>query len=64
MYILRAGILSFNVAQEAEQYLGVIVEKNNLKPKVLSYILPGPELTVHISESMVEEEGGDSIREK
>ena len=62
MYITRVGVLSFNVIQEAQQYFRVIVEEDNFKPKVPSYILPGPELTVHVRESMVEQESGDLIR--
>ena len=58
MYIIRVGILCINVIQEAKQYLRVSVEENNLKSEVLSHLLPGPELAVHVREGGVEEEGG------
>ena len=58
MDIVRVGVLGLNMIQEAKQDLRVSVEENNLKSELLSHLLPGPALAVHVREGGVEEEGG------
>ena len=61
MYIIRVSVLGLNLIQEAKKYLRVSVEENNLKSELLSHLLPGPVLAVHVREGGVEEEGGKGL---
>ena len=58
MYLIRVGILGINMIQEAKKYFRVSVEENSLKSELLSHLLPGAALAVHVREGGVEEEGG------
>ena len=51
---VRVGVLSFNVGQETHQIFCVTVEKDNLNPKLFSYIPPRPLLALKVRKGRVE----------
>ena len=56
MYLIRVGALGLNMIQEAKKDMRVSVEEDSLKPELLSHLLPGPALAVHVRKGGVEEE--------
>ena len=56
MYLIRVGVLGLNMIQEAKKDLRVSVKEDSLKPELLSHLLPGAALALHVREGGVEEE--------
>ena len=61
MDIVRMGVLGLNMMQKVKEYLRVFVEENNLKSKLLTYLLPVPALIVQVREGRVEQEKGNGL---
>ena len=53
--------MGLNMGEEAAKDLRISIEEENLNPELLSHLLPGPALAVHVREGGVEEEGGKGL---